>query len=346
MYLLGIAGQVHDASAALLKDGEIVAAAEEERFSRFKQMGMLQSGGLPHQSIRYCLEEAGITLQDVDHICYFFQPIRELFHQVKFDAKRLFKNPVLAAYYIFQKAEIFKAHLKTIGLMRPQMSKKAKVHYVEHHRAHAATCHFLSGVDESAVLIMDAAGEHASTSMYHAVGNKMTCLKSINYPHSLGMLYAQVTRFCGFTPWVDEYKVMGLASYGEPKYLDVFRDVIQLRPGGEYRLNMRYFNKNFKGPDLLGPLFYSAFGPARKKDEPVASKYMDIAASLQARLEEVALYIVEELYRLTQTPNLSLSGGVALNCAMNGKLHSQSSFKKIIVHNASGDNGTSLGAAA
>lgn len=345
MYLLGIAGQVHDASAALLKDGEIVAAVEEERFSRFKHMGMLQSEGLPSRSIDYCLEKAGITLAEVDHICYFFQPFRELYHQLKFEAKRLFNDPTARVFYMFQKAELFKAHLKTIGLLRTRQRGRAKVHYVEHHRCHAATCHFLSGVHESAVLIMDAIGEHASTTWYHAVGNQMTCLKTIDYPASLGMLYAQVTRYCGFTPWADEYKLMGLASFGEPKYLDVFRDLLQLGAKGSYRINMKYFNRSFRGPDLLGPLFYGTLGPAREKGDEVTSHYKNVAASLQRRLEEVALSMAEELYRVTKTPNLCLSGGVALNCSMNGTLSRHSPFKNIIIHNASGDNGTSLGAA-
>ncbi|HEU5322893.1 MAG TPA: carbamoyltransferase N-terminal domain-containing protein, partial [Methylomirabilota bacterium] len=345
MYVLGIAGQVHDAAVALLKDGEIVAAAEEERFSRQKFMGMLQCEGVPSQSLRYCLATAGITLDEVDHIAYFFRPFVELWHQARFDARRALRRPATGLFYMFQKAELCKAHLKTIGLLRMQQRRPSRVHYVEHHKAHAASCHFLSGEAESAVLVMDAIGEHASTTWYHAVGADLRRLKTIDYPHSLGMLYAQVTRFCGFTPWSDEYKLMGLASFGEPRYLDAFRDVIQSRPGGEYRINLDYLHPSLKGPDLLGPKFFATFGPARRKDETVTDHYTSIAASLQRRLEEVALDMAAELHRRTGTRHLCVTGGVAHNCSMNGKLRTQSPFTKLTVHNASGDTGTALGAA-
>lgn len=192
---------------------------------------------------------------------------------------------------------------------------------------------------------MDNIGENAATSWYHTIGTKMKRLKTIDYPHSLGRIYAELTRFCGFMPWSDEYKLMGLASFGTPTYLDTFRDVIQTRPKGEYRLNLKYFNRALKGPVLLGPVFYETFGPPRKRGEPLTQEHTNIAASLQKRLEEVALYMAAELYRLTGTPNLCVSGGVALNCSMNGRLHADSPFKEIIVHNASGDAGTALGAA-
>jgi len=345
-YLLGIGGQVLDASAALLRDGEIVAAAEEERFSRQKFQGMMQAGGLPTKSIEYCLSKAGITIDDVDHICYFFRPWNEFFNQIWLDTKRSLSNPAAGAFYMFQKAEILKAHLKSLKLLQMQRRNgKARVHFVEHHQTHAATCHFLSGEEETAVLVIDAIGEMASTSWYHMQGIRSRQLKRIDYPHSLGMLYAQVTRFCGFKPWSDEYKLMGLASFGEPTYLDQFRKVITLTPGGGYRLDTSYLSPALRGPDLLGEKFYKTFGPARRKDQLVDAHYTNVATSMQRRLEEVALAMAEELHRQTKAETLCVSGGVALNCSMNGKLYLESPFKRILTHNNSGDSGTSLGAA-
>ena len=345
-YVLGIGGLVIDASAALLGDGEIVAAAEEERFSRLKFQGMLQAGGLPRKSIQYCLDRAGITIDDVDHVGYFFRPYNEFANQLWFDAKRSLRNPVLGAFYMFQKAEIFKAHLKGIQLLQMQRRNgPARVHYVEHHRTHAATCHYLSGLEESAILVIDAIGEIASTSWYHARGTEMERLRSINYPHSLGMLYAQVTRYCGFKPWADEYKLMGLASFGEPEYLEEFRKIVVSKPRGEYRINYDYLQPALRGPDLLGERFYSTFGPARGRREAVDRHYTNVAASMQCRLEEVALDMANEIHRITKTDVLGVSGGVALNCSMTGRLHRDSPFKRIVTDNSSGDAGSSLGAA-
>lgn len=345
-YLLGIGGQVLDASAALLRNGEIVAAAEEERFSRQKFQGMMQAGGLPWKSIDYCLKQAGISIDDVDHICYFFRPWNEFFNQIWHDTKRSLRNPAAGAFYMFQKAEILKAHLKSLRLLQMQRKNgRAQVHFVEHHQTHAATCHYLSGEQETAVLVIDAIGEMASTSWYHMQGTQSRLLKRIDYPHSLGMLYAQITRFCGFAPWSDEYKLMGLASFGEPEYLDQFRKIIPLRPDGGYRIDTSYLSPALRGPDLLGEKFYRTFGPARQKGQAVDRHYTNVATSMQRRLEEVALAMAEELHRQTKASTLCVSGGVALNCSMNGKLYLHSPFSRILTHNNSGDSGTSLGAA-
>ena len=347
MYLLGIAGQVQDASVALLKDGEIVAAAEEERFSRLKFMGMMQCpDGIPHRALQFCLDRAGIGLQDVDHLCYFFRPYRELASQWLQDLTlRAWRSPKYALFSMFQKAEIFKAHLKSVKRLQLAGGGRAKLHFVEHHKCHVATCHFLSGLDESASLVVDAIGEHASTSWFHCVGTEIRRLRTINYPDSLGMLYAQITRYLGFTPWADEYKVMGLASFGRPEYLREFRDIVRSTRNGGYRINRKYLNRLLRGPDLLGPAFYQRFGPAREPRQLLAGHFTNVAASLQARLEEVALEMAGELYRRTRAETLCVSGGVALNCSMNGKLAASSSFKRVIAHNSSGDAGTSLGAA-
>ena len=345
-YLLGIGGQVLDASAALLRDGEIVAAAEEERFSRQKFQGMMQAGGLPRKSIDYCLKKAGITIDDVDHICYFFRPWNEFFNQIWFDAKRSITSPLAGAFYMFQKAEILKAHLKSLKLLQMQRTKgPAQVHYVEHHMTHAATCHFLSGEEHTAIMCIDAIGEIASTSWYDARGTNMELLKRIDYPNSLGMLYAQVTRFCGFKPWSDEYKLMGLASFGEPEYIEKFRKIIILDEDGGYHIDDSYLSPALRGPDLLGEKFYKTFGPARAKYQDVDKHYTNVAASMQRRLEEVALAMAESLHRRTKADTLCVSGGVALNCSMNGKLYLHSPFKKVLTHNNSGDSGSSLGAA-
>jgi len=350
MYTLGINAAFHDCSAALVRDGVVLAAAEEERFTRIKHGKRpvpFSTWQLPYHAIDYCLAEAGCALGDVDHIAYAFDPhllTSELAPQGQFvlplepSAQRAEGgspwDPLFLSYIINAPRQLKDGvphHLQ--DRFRGQTLERImeRWQFVEHHLAHEASAFLASPFEEAAVLTMDGRGERASTSYGHFRAGHYDRLKQINLPHSLGLLYEDVTRYLGFLHSSDEYKVMALASYGRPVHVEEFRRIVQTDGQGGYRLE----------PSMLE----QRFGPGRRRGETFDERHMDIAHSLQHVLEETVLDMARWLHEATHADNLCMAGGVALNCVMNAKLAAEGSFRNVWVQPAAGDAGTSLGAA-
>jgi carbamoyltransferase len=344
MFTLGINAAFHDSAAALIKDGALIAAAEDERFTHIKHGKRpipFSAYELPYHAIDYCLQEAGITLNEVDHIAYSFDP-NLLTGNGKQSAGNI--DPQISNIFSEQWNELFLTYMKQAPLQLrdgfPHHLQKRfagiviqpeKWHFVEHHIAHAASAFYPSPFSEAAVLTLDGRGEMASTSYFRGEGNSLLKIGEVCMPHSLGMLYEKITTYLGFLHSSDEYKVMALASYGKPAYIDKFRSFIHVNRYGCYTID------NFSPEE--------AFGPARKKGGDYEQRFFDVAHSLQKVLEETVLELVNWLYQETKVDNLCLAGGVALNCVLNAVIRDKGPFKNIWVQPAAGDAGTALGAA-
>ena len=344
--ILGISGYYHDSAAALVRDGEIVAAAQEERFSRKKH-----DARFPANAITYCLEEAGITIEDLNQIVFYDKPL------VKFE--RLLETYLsytpqgIKSFFMAMPVWLKeKLYLKTTlkkelaGLGNCKVNELPTLFFTEHHQSHAASAFFPSPFEKAAVLCLDGVGEWATTSAWLGKDNKLSALWEIDFPHSLGMLYSAFTYYTGFKVNSGEYKLMGLAPYGEPKYCDLIREsLIDLKEDGTFRLNMTYFNY-CTGLTMTNKKFDKLFGgPPRKAEAEVTQREMDIAASIQVVTEEVVLRLARTLQKETGSDYLCLAGGVALNCVANGKLLREGIFKDIWIQPAAGDAGGALGAA-
>jgi len=345
-YILGISAYYHDSAAALLVDGEVHAAAQQERFSRKKH-----DAGFPGQAIAYCLREAGIGLTDLDQIVFYDKPL------VKFErlletylayAPRGFRS-FLAAMPVWLKEKLYlkntlKKELSALGGCRA--GELPPLRFAGHHQSHAASAFYPSPFDKAAVLCLDGVGEWATTSAWLGDGADLQPLWEIDFPHSLGLLYSAFTYYCGFKVNSGEYKLMGLAPYGEPVYADRILDhLMDLKEDGSFRLDMRYFNYA-TGLTMTNDRFAALFdGPARTAESELTQKHMDIAASIQVVTEEVVMRLARSLQRETGADYLCLAGGVALNCVANGKLLREGPFKDIWVQPAAGDAGGALGAA-
>lgn len=345
MRILGISAFYHDSAAALVDDGDIIAAAQEERFTRKKH-----DPGFPSHAIDYCLREAGIALQDVDHVAFYDKPFlkfERLLETYLAFAPRGFKS-FRMAIPIWLKEKLFQRSLLTKELTRhaPDYDWEERLLFGEHHQSHAASAYFPSPFEEAVVLTMDGVGEWATTSAALGRGNKLEVFQEIHFPHSLGLLYSAFTYYTGFRVNSGEYKVMGLAPYGRPIYADTILDkLMDLKEDGSFRLNMDYFDyctgltmTNRRFDELLE-------GPPRKPEELVRQKDMDLAASVQVVIEEAVLRMTRDLAKTTGQKNLCLAGGVALNCVANGKIHRDGAFDNIWIQPAAGDAGGALGAA-
>lgn len=338
IYILGISAFYHDSAACLIKDGEILAAAQEERFTRKKH-----DDDFPRQSIDYCLQEAGITIEDVNYVGFYDKPFlkfeRLLLTYLNFAPVGL--RSFLKAMPIWLKKKIF---LK--DYLVNQLNYEGDIIFMEHHESHAASAFFPSPFEKAAVITMDGVGEWTTTSYGVGEGNGISLHSEILFPHSLGLLYSAITYYLGFRVNSGEYKVMGLAPYGEPKYVDLIKDnLIDIKPDGSFKLNMKYFNF-CTGLTMTNRKFDALFGhPPRKPETEITQEEMDIAASIQAVTEEVMLKIADHVHAETGLDNLCLAGGVALNCVGNGKILKQSKFKNIWIQPAAGDAGGALGAA-
>ncbi len=345
MRVLGISAFYHDSAAALIEDGRIVAAAQEERFTRKKH-----DSRFPAHAIRSCLTEGGIELGDVDHVVFYDKPF------LKFER-------LLETYLTFAPRGIrsfsmaiplwLREKLFLKDLLRKEFRKidgagkwNGQLLFSEHHLSHAASAFFPSPFEEAVVLTMDGVGEWATTSAAIGKGNSLEVIKEIHFPHSLGLLYSALTYYTGFKVNSGEYKVMGLAPYGEPKYAElIFKHLMDVKPDGSFRLDLSYFDyctgltmTNGKFDDLFG-------GPPRKPDQLLTQRHMDLAASIQAVTEEVVLRLTRSLRQETGIGNLCLAGGVALNCVANGKVLRDGCFERIYIQPAAGDAGGALGAA-
>ena len=345
MLILGLSGYYHDSAATLLRDGVIVAAAQEERFSRRKH-----DARFPLNALRYCLDEAGISLSQVDHVAFYDKPFlkfERLLETYLAFAPRGFKSfrmamPLWLREKLFQK-DLLAKELKAI---EPGVDWLERLLFSEHHLSHAASAFFASPFDEALVLTMDGVGEWASTSAAIGRGNSLEIFQEIHFPHSLGLLYSAFTYYLGFKVNSGEYKVMGLAPYGEPKYAQTILDhLIDLKPDGSFHLDQRYFDY-CTGLHMTGARFDALFGaPPRQPEDPLTQRHMDLAASVQAVTEEAVLRMTRALRAQTGMKNLCLAGGVALNCVANGKVLRDGAFEHIWVQPAAGDAGGALGAA-
>lgn len=346
MKILGLSAFYHDSAAALLVDDRIVAAAQEERFTRIKH-----DSAFPTHSIEYCLNEAGLTLDDIDHVAFYDKPFlkfeRLLETYVAFAPKgfRSFRMaiPVWLREKLFQK-DLLGSELKKLA--KNGFDPAKQLLFSEHHLSHAASAFYPSPFEEAIVLTMDGVGEWATTSVAHGKGNKLEVLREIHFPHSLGLLYSAATYYTGFKVNSGEYKVMGLAPYGEPKYKDLMMEhLIDVKPDGSFRLDQTYFDY-CTGLTMTNDKFAKLFGqPVRDADEPLTQFHMDVAASVQAVTEEVVLRLARSLRAEFGIPNICLAGGVALNCVANGKLVLEKIFDRVWIQPAAGDAGGALGAA-
>ncbi|WP_135081572.1 carbamoyltransferase [Terasakiella sp. SH-1] len=346
MRILGISAFYHDSAAALIEDGVIIAAAQEERFTRKKH-----DAAFPREAIAYCLSEAKVEMKDIDYVAFYDKPFlkfeRLLETYLAFTPRgfRSFKTaiPVWLKEKLFQKDYLRKEFQK----QDPDFDWQNKLLFAEHHQSHAASAFYPSPFEEAVVLTMDGVGEWATTSVAIGRGNKMEMVKEIHFPHSLGLLYSAFTYYTGFKVNSGEYKVMGLAPYGEAKYKDLIMDnIIDVKEDGSFRLDMSYFNY-CTGLTMTNQKFADLFGhPVRGREgDPLEQFHMDMAASVQAVTEEIVLRLTRSLREEYGIDNLCLAGGVALNCVANGKVLRDGAFKNIWVQPAAGDAGGALGAA-
>jgi carbamoyltransferase len=346
MYILGISAYYHDSAACLTRDGEIIAAAQEERFTRKKQDSIF-----PANSINYCLKEAGIAPNQVDYIVFYDKPFlkfeRLLETYLAFAPKGfrsfIISMPVWLKDKLFQKTIIANAFKELWG---SDADWESRLLFSEHHLSHAASAFFPSPFESAAVLTMDGVGEWATTSLSVGNGNKLSVLKEIHFPHSLGLLYSAITYYIGFKVNSGEYKVMGLAPYGVPKYAQSMKDhLIDIKDDGSFALDMSYFNYCV-GLTMTSKKFDKLFdGPPRRPESELTQREMDLAASVQAITEEVVIKLAKGIAKSTGEKNLCLAGGVALNCVANGKLLREKIFENIWIQPAAGDAGGAVGAA-
>jgi carbamoyltransferase len=397
VYILGINAYHGDAAAAIICDGELIAAVEEERFNRVKHCA-----GFPTQSIEYCLRAAGISIADVDHVGISRDPSANLHKKILFAAKRAAvsgQRSVVSG--LTRRVEVAQApqhaiaedenaavnangggngNGHTAGLARqlagrlrnaakvrdvkkelakalgvPTHRLRAQFHNVEHHRAHLASAFFVSPFDRAALLSIDGFGDFVSTMWAEGAGNSINVLGQVQYPHSLGIVYTATTQFLGFPHYGDEGKVMGLAPYGRPRFIDQFQEIVGTGPDGRFRLNLDYFRHASDGVETtwdggsprIGQIFSDefarTFGPPREPGAQLTDRESDLAASLQLRLEQVAFHVLNHLHDETGLTDLGLAGGVAYNSVMNGKILTHTPFQRIFVQPAAGDSGTALG---
>ncbi len=344
--ILGISSFYHDSAAALIVDGQIVGAAQEERFTRRKH-----DPGFPIHSISYCLREAGLSLDNVSEVVFYEKPL------IKFE--RLLETYLTCAPYglrsflsampVWLKEKLFLKKLlkKELGRLSGLKEKDLPpILFTGHHQSHAASAFYPSPFSRAAILCLDGVGEWATTTVWKGSGNSIEPLWEIDFPHSLGLLYSAFTYYLGFRVNSGEYKVMGLAPYGEPKYVDTIREhIIDIKPDGTFRLNMDYFNY-LTGLTMTSKRFHDIFGQQPRKPESELTQFhMDVARSIQDIIEEIVLLLGQTIFRETGEENLCMGGGVALNCVANGRLLREGPFRDIWVQPAAGDAGGALGAA-
>lgn len=347
MNILGISAYYHDSAACLVVDGEIIAAAQEERFSRKKHDARFPAG-----AIRYALTEAGIGLAEVDYVCFYDKPLikfeRLLETYLSFAPRGLRSFLASMPVWLTEKLYLKTLLKRELKALLPDGQKDAVPPFLfnEHHRSHAASAFYPSPFERAVVMCLDGVGEWATSSVWLGNGNSLTPQWEINFPHSLGLLYSAFTYYTGFRVNSGEYKLMGLAPYGEPKYVDLILDhLIDVKDDGSFRLDMQYFDYA-TGLTMTNARFDALFGgPARKPESVITQREMDIARSIQVVTEEIVLKLCQTVQRETGEKNLCLAGGVALNCVANGRIHREGPFEKLWIQPAAGDAGGSLGAA-
>lgn len=352
MYILGLNAYHGDASACIFKDGNLIAASEEERFCRIKHWA-----GLPAKSIEFCLAEAGITMEQVDVITLSRDPKANMLKKVKFAIQNIPHFKILIDRLKNRsKLQSLKDEIaQALNISTSEI--KAEFVYVEHHRSHLASAFFASPFQEAALLSIDGFGDFSSTMFGVGKGNKINVLSEVNYPHSLGIFYTAFTQFLGFPNYGDEYKIMGLAPYGKPNYVNQLRTVLLFEKNGLFKLNMNYFKHGKEGvnmswlegspqiDNLYSNYFIQKFGHARTSSEELSTYHKDLAASVQVIAEELLIHILNYLHKHTRLDQLCIAGGVAQNSVANGKILTHTNFKKLYIPPAAHDAGTSIGSA-
>lgn len=352
MYILGINAYHGDSSACIYKDGQLIAASEEERFRRIKHWA-----GFPIEAIRFCLREAEISIEEVDHIAISRDPKANLGKKALTALKNRLNlsNIINRVKNLKKAASIEEEFIEHFNLKADEL--KAKFHNVEHHRSHLASAFFASPFEESALLSIDGFGDFTSTMTGLGKGNKIEVLETVSYPHSVGVFYTTFTQWLGFPHYGDEYKVMGLAPYGQPTHLEQLRKVIKFKDNGLFELDLKYFDHPSKGVNMvweggipaMDSLYSEAllneFGPARKADEPLSQDHKDWATSVQRITEELIYHLLTHLQQKTGSDAVCIAGGVAQNSVANGKILLKTPFKKVYIPPAGHDAGTCIGAA-
>lgn len=346
MYIMGISAFYHDSAACLLRDGEIIAAAQEERFTRRKH-----DEGFPHHAIDYCLDESGISPDAIQEIVFYekpflkFERLIETYLALAPKGFRSFASamPLWIKEKLFQKSILTNKLTETLG---DRIDWRERLRFSKHHVSHAASAFYPSPFESAAILTLDGVGEWTTTSLAIGKGNKLTVQKEIHFPHYIGLLYSAFTYYLGFKVNSGEYKIMGLAPYGEPKYTDLIKDnLIQIAADGSFRLDLSYFGYA-TGLAMTNQKFHALFGaPPRESESELTQKEMDLAASIQKVTEDVVIKIAKNIATETGEKNLCLAGGVALNCVANGKLLREDVFDNIWIQPAAGDAGGAVGAA-
>ena len=338
--ILGLSAFYHDSAACLVADGRIVAAAQEERFSRKKH-----DASFPALAVEYCLREGGCAPQEIDYVVFYEKPMRKferLLETYLGFAPAGFKSFAMAMP-VWLREKLGQSKLIRNGVGR---DCKAPLIFTDHHESHAASAFFPSPFDEAAILTLDGVGEWTTTAFGVGRGNRITLSQELQFPHSLGLLYSAFTYYCGFRVNSGEYKLMGLAPYGQPIYRDlILKHLVDIRPDGSFWMDMQYFNY-CEGLTMTGPAFHDLFGaPPRNPESDIEQRHMDLAASIQSVTEDLMLAMAHQVYRETQMRHLVLAGGVALNCVANGRLLREGPFDDIWIQPAAGDAGGALGAA-
>ena len=352
MNILGINAYHSDVSAVLLEDGKLVAAVEEERFTRVKH-----TAGFPREATRTCLEIAGVRPEEVDHFAVSRNPRANLLRKAIFGIQNRPKRGLVRdRLQNWARVDQIPAKMgQQLELTGKQV--RARMHWVEHHPTHLASAFFVSPFEEAAVCAIDGFGDFVSTSRAVGRGRHIKILDRVYFPHSLGLLYLAITQYLGFAKYGDEYKLMGLASYGEPAYVPEIESLLCLKPGGKFELNLSYFRHHSEGAAMtwddgepvLKPVYSrkleEILGPSRKPEEPLEPRHEAIAASVQTVFETAAFHVLKDLYEKTRLSRLCLAGGCAMNSVMNGKIREHTPFQEVFIQPAAADNGTSLGAA-
>ena len=338
MYILGVSFFYHDSAACLLKDGRVIAAAQEERFTRKKHESCF-----PSQAIQYCFRVANISIRDVGGVGFYEKPFLK-FERIIEGYLNTFPRSYLA--FLSSMGVWLKEKLWIKEKIKKELAYDGKIYFIEHHLAHVASSFLVSPFDESATLTVDAVGEWTTTSLGVAHGNDIKILKEIHWPDSLGMLYSAFTYYLGFKVNSDEYKVMGAAPYGKPIYSDIIKEkLIRIKDDGSFKLNMKYFRYHY-GLTMIRTSFEKLFGhPRRQPQDPMERHHWDIAASIQEVTDHVMVKMANYLYQQTKVKNICLAGGVALNCVSNSKILSQTPFEHMFINPAAGDAGGAMGVA-
>ncbi|MCB0402000.1 MAG: carbamoyltransferase [Flavobacteriales bacterium] len=352
MYILGINAYHGDSSACILRNGEVIAASEEERFRRIKHWA-----GFPSEAIKFCLQEAGIDITQVDHVTISRDPSANLHKKILHSVKNLVSVKALKDRLAnSRKVVSVKGELSQIFNI-PEDQIQAEIHNIEHHRSHMASAFFASPFDEAAILSIDGFGDFTSTMIGTGKGNKIEVIDQVIYPHSAGIFYTSLTQYLGFPHYGDEYKVMGLAPYGEPKFVNELKQVIRFKDNGLFELDTKYFKHAREGVSMswengdphIEPIFSEELelllGPARQKGEELTQKHKDIATSVQKVTEELIFHILNHLQKRTGLENVCIAGGVAQNSVANGKILEKTTFKHVYIPSAGHDAGTALGSA-